>query len=777
MSDTASAAPAETAASTRSKECFTLPRVAMGLAILVAVAFTDVAFGWRSFFTRDFANFGYPLAHHVQQSYRAGEIPLWNPYSVAGLPFLAQWNTLTLYPFSLIYVLLPLPWSLNFFNLLHLYLGGLGMFCLARRWMDHGAAAAVAAVGYAFGGLLVSSLMWPNNIAALGWLPFVLLLGERAARDGGRPCVRAGLVTALQFLSGAPEITALTWAGLLALVGLGQEASAVPIERRLGRLTLVLVATMGLGAVQFVPFLELLRLSQRGSRFDSGAWALSWSGLGNFFVPLFHTVQSRDRIFFQPGQQWVSSYYPAITIVLPALMALCSERARQVRLLAALAVVSLLLALGSHALVYDWLRKIIPLMGLMRYPIKFIVPVAVALPLLAGYGVRAWLEGKVKNSTAAVLALGVAGLSLALMGLDRRQFGPGEASGAVWRSGLAALGCLGALAATLVWMKRTRSPDARWVAPLPLVLVIFSDLLLANRHVNPVVHPELLTGNLVQLEPQPALGLSRVMVTAAAQERLDAFNFTSPEAAVQIPRRALLLNNNLLERIPKLDGFFSLYLPRTATVVVPLAATTNSAAGGLLDFLGVSHLSRPGKPWQWDTRTNWLPLAALVPTPVFLEPTNTLNMLFSGAFDPRKQVCLPPEAAGQIGADGAGHGKILDPHVSPHGIEARVETDSPMLFTLAQSNYPGWRATIDGRPAVLWTANYGFQGLEVPAGRHDVRVVFRPRSFQLGAAITGISLLAIFVWDSALRKSSGRQPRADSRNAKTGARTALSART
>src|SRR5438477_12804819 len=205
MTETATAASAEHPGATRSAELFTVTRFAVGLAVLVAVAFTDVVFGWRSFFTRDFANFGYPLAYHVQQSYCSGEIPLWNPYNLAGLPFLAQWNTLALYPPSLIYVLLPLPWSLNFFNLAHLYFGGLGMFCLARRWMNHGAAASVAGVGYAFSGLLVSALMWPNNIAALGWLPWALLLGERAAGEGGRRSVPAALVMALQLLAGAPE--------------------------------------------------------------------------------------------------------------------------------------------------------------------------------------------------------------------------------------------------------------------------------------------------------------------------------------------------------------------------------------------------------------------------------------------------------------------------------------------------------------------------------------------------------------------------------------------
>src|SRR5437016_10240062 len=233
MTETATAASAEHPAATRSGEFFTLTRFAVGLAVLVAVAFNDVVFGWRSFFTRDFANFGYPLTYHVQQSYRAGEIPLWNPYNVAGLPFLAQWNTLALYPLSLIYVLLPLPWSLNFFNLLHLYLGGLGMFCLARRWMTDGAAASVTGVAYAFGGLVVSALMWPNNIAAFGWLPFVLLFGERAAHQGGRSLVRAAPVLALQFLSGAPEITVLTWAGLVAVVVFGQSSGAVPAGRRI----------------------------------------------------------------------------------------------------------------------------------------------------------------------------------------------------------------------------------------------------------------------------------------------------------------------------------------------------------------------------------------------------------------------------------------------------------------------------------------------------------------------------------------------------------------
>ena len=150
----------------------------------------------------------------------------------------------------------------------------------------------------------------------------------------------------------------------------------------------LLGASLGLGAIQFLPFVELLRHSQRGAAFASGGWTLSWAGLGNFLVPLFHTVQNRDGVFFQPDQQWVSSYYPGSTIVLLWLIALASERTRRVRWLTLFCLVSLALALGRHGFLYDWLRRTTPGLGMMRYPIKFIVPCAVMLPLLGGFGVR-----------------------------------------------------------------------------------------------------------------------------------------------------------------------------------------------------------------------------------------------------------------------------------------------------------------------------------------------------------------------------------------------------
>jgi hypothetical protein len=79
------------------------------LAILIVSMYPDVIFLGKSFFFRDFCLFGYPLASYHRDCFWRGEIPLWNPLSACGLPYLAQWNTLTLYPLSLVYLLIPLP--------------------------------------------------------------------------------------------------------------------------------------------------------------------------------------------------------------------------------------------------------------------------------------------------------------------------------------------------------------------------------------------------------------------------------------------------------------------------------------------------------------------------------------------------------------------------------------------------------------------------------------------------------------------------------------------
>src|SRR5258706_8600348 len=129
--------------------------VAMIVALLVA-AFPKVLLGWEAFYYRDYGVLGYPFVYYHHAAFWRGELPLWNPLSNCGAPFLAQWGTMALYPFSLIYLLLPIPWSLGFFCLGHLFLAGMGMYWLAHRWTNDRFAASVAGVAFVFNGVTLS---------------------------------------------------------------------------------------------------------------------------------------------------------------------------------------------------------------------------------------------------------------------------------------------------------------------------------------------------------------------------------------------------------------------------------------------------------------------------------------------------------------------------------------------------------------------------------------------------------------------------------------------
>ena len=63
---------------------------------------------------------------------------------------------------------------------------------------------------------------------------------------------------------------------------------------------------------------------------------------------------------------------------------------------------------------------------------------------------------------------------------------------------------------------------------------------------------------------------------------------------------------------------------------------------------------------------------------------------------------------------------------------------------MAQAYYHPWHAYVDGKPTRLWRANYAFQALEVPAGNHQIQVVYEDKAFKIGGVI--LFLPGYFAW-------------------------------
>ena len=74
---------------------------------------------------------------------------------------------------------------------------------------------------------------------------------------------------------------------------------------------------------------------------------------------------------------------------------------------------------------------------------------------------------------------------------------------------------------------------------------------------------------------------------------------------------------------------------------------------------------------------------------------------------------------------------------------AEVETDGGGVAVFSRLFQPGWRATIDGRPAPLVRVGGGLSAVPVPGGSHRVEVAYRPASVLLGAALSAVGAIVI----------------------------------
>ncbi|HEY64097.1 MAG TPA: YfhO family protein [Caldilineae bacterium] len=112
------------------------------------------------------------------------------------------------------------------------------------------------------------------------------------------------------------------------------------------------------------------------------------------------------------------------------------------------------------------------------------------------------------------------------------------------------------------------------------------------------------------------------------------------------------------------------------------------------------------------------------------------------SFDPRREVIL---SGGRPlkGPARAGDARIVVDRPEEIVIEARLHT--PGYLVLNDTYYPGWHATVDGRPVPILRANFLFRAIALSPGEHLVVFTYRPGSFQRGVLLSaaGICLTAL----------------------------------
>ena len=732
------------------------------LLLLLFAAFPLVWMGARSFFFRDYGVLAYPVVAWHKEIFWQGEWPLWNPYSNCGTPFLAQWGAMALYPPSLIYLLLPLPWSLGVFCLLHLWLAGAGMHRLALRWTRSEFGAAFAAIAFMLGGSAISCLQWPNYTVALGWMPWIVLLVERSWREGGRVLIPAALAAAMQLLAGVPELAVLTWLLLAAFFLDELWRGEIPRRLLLLRAAVVPVIVAGLTAAQLLPFLDLLDQSQRDRQFATAKWGMPGSGWANLLVPLFHSFKSHAGPYVQEGQEFLGSYYPGAMVLLLAVAGCWRSRQRRVWILAAAVVFGLLLAAGENGFLYPLLKRGLPLMGIARYPIKFVLLTAFALPLLAAFAVRRFENTELSSRLIwIVTGVGLAGMAL-VVGLAHGQPLHSERWSAAdnllaarleWAAivpnAVVRAICLAAVAGFFLISLRAPGGRKRRLWQSAAVIVLAFDLLTHSPSLQPTLPSAAFTKHFTPPDGQtiwPSLGQGRVLISPSAEQRLLRSEVTDPLEDFTGKRQALWSNLNLIEGVPKVNGSSTLQLREQAEVQRLIYHPTNRVGRGLLDFLTVTHFSSAQNPAHWIARSNSSPFVTCGQLPVFADGPETLRALSANEFNPWETVFLPPTDRALISVTHPGAAQILSGTVSRERIDLEVEATAPSLVVIAQSYHRAWRAKLDGAAVPVLRANHAFKAVLVPAGRHRVEVIYQDRWFILGGCISVTTLLSIIAW-------------------------------
>ncbi|MDA1273379.1 MAG: hypothetical protein O2960_04910 [Verrucomicrobia bacterium] len=727
---------------------FTPWRFAIFLGFCLVAAFPSVWFGSQTFMFRDFGVLAYPVVHYHHEAFWRGEFPLWNPLSNCGVPFLAQWGTMVLYPFSLFYLLLPLPWSLNVFCLCHLFLAGFGMYFLTRRWTGGTFGAVLAGTAFVFNGVTLSCLIWPNYAVALGWMPWVVLLVERACKEGGRFIVGASIVSSLQLLAGVPELGVLTW---LLVLGIWIQSFVRDSANRKSaalRIVAIVFLTACLIAAQLFPFLDLLAHSQRSVEFGTSKWSMSLWGLGNLVLPLFRCFLTAQGVYFQTGQEFMSSTYLGLPVLALAISAVASVRKSRVWLLAGYGVLGVLLALGESGLLFSWLKQVIPFLGIGRYPIKFILVTSFVVPLLAAYAIQTMRESSssanpVQWRRLAGVSAGLIAVTGCLLWIGRLYSTEYDNWPAIWRCAaertLVLVAVAGLFGARLV----VRRTAIQGVVSLMILLVVVCDALTHVPNQNPTLPSYAVAPGLWELsnkKPPPRFGAGRVMISARAEDVLLLSSVPNLYDDFLGKRLALWSNLNLLERTPKVNGSATLQVREQRLVQTRLYAATNTTLQGLENFLGVSYKTASGEVVDWDSRTEFLPLITAGQKPVFANDDAALEALADPLFNPREVVFLPPELLEKTPIREATRAEVLSATADSHRIDVEVQAAEPSLLVVAQSFYHCWRAYVDGVPVPLWRGNVAFQVVSIPSGRHSVKFVYQDNALRLG---TVISLMAL----------------------------------
>jgi hypothetical protein len=705
---------------------------------------------------------------------KGGELPLWNPYSFSGTPLLANLLSAPFYPLNLLMILLGDIWGWSAMILFQPLLSMLFMYLFLRQIKLFPFACIFGSIVFAFSGFMTTYLEYGTSGQIFLWLPLLLYVIEKYYYSQKNIWLLSIPILLFPVLTGG-FFQPAAYVCILSFLYFVFRSPKKIIQG-------ILVYSLGLclSAVQLIPSFELFSKSIRNydhNIIEYGYGLLPLRNFITFFSPDFFGNPATHNFWGFMGYQETSGYFGIVTIGL-LVSAFCLFRKNfHVRFFGLLFFISLFLAFDTPlgGLVYS-----LKIPGFSTgYASRLLLVTGACASVLAAIGLNYFQHNlkmlKKASLITFLIVLASAGgivISLKLFSLSSmKTYSPISQSLINYQVSLRNLILPLGLSSALILLLSFR----RLIFLVPVVIIFLSsfDFVRYTTKFNPFVPSRFMDLSLPAVEyMQKNIGFYRL-----ERERSEMlppniwlwYGLMSPSGYDPLQT----LQYGYFYRIYNSDGgnnelqqqglFDSQWFTRYSEL-----EAYNSP---FLDLAGVKYLaaikrnenSLPDRTAQKtiykisDTKfkqvfsdgatvvlenTTVLPRVMLYDSfdvrPDYREALKTLWK----EYDFRSRIILdrqPPKHDYEISASDSA--KITNYSSNTVGIS--TQNQNWAILMLSDSNYPGWKAKIDGVETTVYTADGIYRALILPPGQHQIVFRYSPDSFLVGFIVSSVSFMIV----------------------------------
>lgn len=667
----------------------------------------------------------FPIRRFISECLRTGSLPLWCPYSNLGYPVHADPQSGSWYPivwfFSLFSTYTIYTVSLEF--ILHIFLAGCGMFLLANSLkLSHGTSIFMA-IAYMMSGIFVGNAQHTTWIISATWLPIIL---RSFLKLNFEPDLKHALLFALFFfmmMSGGYPAFVFVLVYILIVIFLVVQIpflvnkNSKPVLKSLKFLVPAVIIALMLCAVSIVSIIEIIPYFSRG-----GGIPLNTAQFNPFspkaaislFTP-FAIVKDSD--FFDTDQSMANGYFGIIILIFFVLFVISKKKSKLEWLFFGIAVFCLLSAFGKYFFLRELLYKFLPLMGSFRFPSLFRIFFILFSILCAGFALQKFVNDPVKYRKKLLLSGSLITIFVAALFV----FNINDFS-------LLKINVFDRTFYTEVYQNTTLNSRIAFQAFIQLlVLIIFVVFILKSTFRNEIFFPVLLIFVAAEMALAAQINIPVSVVNEHKPSSIHKYISGLPKGFVLPPNDKmknfsdaglingpLWRNMNFFHKRPAWDGFNNFTL-NNYQVFINSSLKDNTLENPFI-FLSdkVENINESGKT----------SVPGKDPKTLFFYPDQYKFL---------KTLQLKNTEGDTVFITGFKANKIT----------AQVESKNSQLLTLLQCYYQGWHVLIDDKESKMYSPDFAFISVEVPAGKHKVEFIYKLKPVIAAFYLTAISFILV----------------------------------